>query len=282
MESVSIQRRLARVPGVGPAIVHSYRAAIAAKYLVGSFSDSSRRAVTWLVSSREYTNYTYPITSLSRSYMAAAVAVATGKSVSEVLIAFDEAESDQMLLEHIASAIAKSPDRVMTDRNVHFGRRLAWYAVVRLIKPNIVVETGVDKGLGSCLLAAALRRNHEGGSPGTYYGTDINPAAGYLLSGIYADYGKVLLGDSIATLQEFDMPIDVFINDSDHSSEYEAAEYRTVERKISPSAIVIGDNCERTDALLQFAQRTGRRFLFAREESERHIHPGTGVGIAFN
>jgi predicted O-methyltransferase YrrM len=281
MESASVQRRLARVPGIGPAIVHSYRGAIAAKYLASSFTYSFHRAVTWLVTSREYTNYTYPITSLSRTYMAAAVAVATGKSVSDVLATFDEAESDPMLLEHIAAAIVASPDRVSTDRRVHFGRRLAWYAVVRLTKPKIVVETGVDKGLGSCLLAAALKRNHEDGSPGQYYGTDINPAAGYLLSGIYASFGKILLGDSIATLRALDISIDVFINDSDHSSEYEAAEYRVIEQKVPASAIVIGDNCERTDELLQFAQRTGRRFLFAREESERHIHPGTGVGIAF-
>lgn len=52
---------------------------------------------------------------------------------------------------------------------------------MRATKPAVVVETGVDKGLGSCLLSAALTRNSEDEHPGYFYGTDINPKVGYLL-----------------------------------------------------------------------------------------------------
>ena len=39
-----------------------------------------------------------------------------------------------------------------------YGRRLGWYALVRALKPRTVVETGADKGLGSCVLAALRLR----------------------------------------------------------------------------------------------------------------------------
>ena len=53
-----------------------------------------------------------------------------------------------------------------------------------------------------------------------YIGTDINPNAGYLFDEIYSENGKILYGDSIESLK-LNAEIDLFINDSDHSAEYE-------------------------------------------------------------
>ena len=57
------------------------------------------------------------------------------------------------------------------------------------MKPKVVVETGVDHGIGSCILCAALLRNTKEGEGGRYYGTEIRTEAGRLLSGIYAEIG---------------------------------------------------------------------------------------------
>ena len=93
------------------------------------------------------------------------------------------------------------------------------------------METGVDKGLGSCVLSAALLRNHAEGHPGRYLGTDINPQAGWLFQGPYRKAGQILYGDSIESLQCLEGPIDLFINDSDHSAEYEEREYACITSK---------------------------------------------------
>jgi predicted O-methyltransferase YrrM len=45
------------------------------------------------------------------------------------------------------------------DVVVEFGRRLGWYILVRSQKPRIIVETGVDHGVGSLVLTSALLRN---------------------------------------------------------------------------------------------------------------------------
>ena len=169
----------------------------------------------------------------------------------------------------------------MADRDIQYGRRLGWYAIIRAVKPRVVVETGVDKGLGACVLAAALLRNAQEGQQGYYYGTDINPAAGYLLGGPYARAGRILYGDSIESLERLEETIDVFINDSDHSAAYEAAEYRTVQPKLSKTALLIGDNAHTTDKLLEFALETGRTFLFFKEQPAGHWYPGAGIGVAF-
>jgi hypothetical protein len=44
-------------------------------------------------------------------------------------------------------------------------------------------------------------------------------------------------------------PIHLFINDSDHSEDYEAREYVAVADKLSPGAIVLGDNSHVSAAL---------------------------------
>ena len=64
-----------------------------------------------------------------------------------------------------------------------FGRRLGWYAIARATKPKVIVETGVERGHGSVLLCSAILHNAIEGFPGRYFGTDIDPSAGWLLTG---------------------------------------------------------------------------------------------------
>ena len=77
------------------------------------------------------------------------------------------------------------------------------------------------------------------------------------------------------------MKIDLFINDSDHSAEYEAIEYQTVAPRLEKGVVLLGDNAHATDALHRFAVSTGRRFQFFKEEPARHWYPGAGIGFAF-
>ncbi len=238
------------------------------------------KIIRWWWRSRETTNYTYDLTPLSRRYLVHFLADATGADRATVAAYIAELEEDEALRQHIRDSISASTEGFKADREVRYGKRLGWYALARILKPTVVVETGVDKGLGSVVLAAALLRNAAEGKPGYYFGTDINPRAGYLLSGKYATIGQILYGDSIESLCAFDRPIDLFINDSDHSATYEAREYETIANKLSPQAVILGDNCELTDALCTFAEATGRRFIFWREEPSDHWFPGGGIGLA--
>lgn len=260
-----------------PGVRFAKRAAIGAGYVVKPVG----RLLTWLFTSREVSNFTYDLDPLNCRYLACFASAVTHVPPSEINGYLEELSGDAALRAHIRDGVATGPAPWVGDRDVRFGRRAGWYAVVRAVKPRLVVETGVDKGLGACVLTAALSRNAQAGFPGRYVGTDIEPAAGYLLTGHYASFGEIRFGDSVESLRRMDGPIDVFINDSDHSAEYEAREYATIADKVTDDAILLGDNCHVTGALLDFAERTGRSFLFFQERPLNHWYPGGGIGGAF-
>ncbi len=268
---------IARMPILGRVLLTLFRAKVAA----GSFRKPLAGLCKWLFTSRETTNFTYDLEENNKRYLASLIADIVSIKFSVAMTYIEEIEGDEALQRHIADATMKSDLSFMADPKVRFGRRVGWYAFVRALKPTVVVETGIDKGLGACVLTAALKRNKEEGCEGRYYGTDINPKAGYLLSGDYADFGSILYGDSIESLEKLEAPIDLFVNDSDHSAEYEAAEYQTIENKLSRNAIVLGDNSHCTDKLLEFSLKTKRHFVFFQEVPRDHWFPGCGMGISF-
>ncbi|MDD4220864.1 MAG: class I SAM-dependent methyltransferase, partial [Candidatus ainarchaeum sp.] len=188
---------------------------------------------------------------------------------------------DEDLKKHIYLETKRSGQKFKSNTKVYFGRRIGWYAIVRAIKPKIIVETGVDKGLGSCILTSALMKNKSEGYPGYYYGTDINPKAGFLLTKKYSKYGELLFGDSIESLKKLNKKIDLFINDSDHSAEYEYNEYLVIKSKLSKKGIILGDNCEATDKLIKFSLENKRCFLYFQENPNNFFKNGAGIGFSY-
>lgn len=231
----------------------------------------------WLFTSREDTNLTYPVTDLSLRNLSHMIALVTGASPEQVRSYFDELRADEELARHVIDGTRNGPYRAVSDARADYGRRMGWYALARIIKPRVVVETGVDKGLGSVVLAAALLRNGSG----RLYCTELHREQGKLLSGKYAEAGEILYGDSIETLERFPHRIDLFVNDSDHSADYEYREYRTIADKLSDRAIIVADNAHHTDCAQRFSEETGRRFIFWREQPEGHWYRGAGIGLSY-
>lgn len=235
----------------------------------------------WGFRSRESNNFTYELAEENLLYLAHTIAVVLGKRPEEIEGYIHELNGDTDLKNHIMQVTSSSPLKKYADREVYFAKRLGWYAFARALKPRLIVETGVDKGLGSVVLCSALLRNLDEGFQGRYIGTDINPKAGYLLNGKYATVGKIMYGDSIESLKQIDEPIDLFINDSDHSEEYEFREYETIRRNISGTTVILGDNAHVTDKLALFSRQERRKFLFFKEIPKDHWYPGSGIGISF-
>jgi predicted O-methyltransferase YrrM len=278
-----LKMAIARMPIAGDFLLgiwvfFAYRARPALSYARRTFSN----LFTWMLKSRETTNFTYDLEDRNKRYLASLIADVTNQPFEVIESYIREVETDSALHKHIRDSTVKSDQALIADKDVRYGRRVGWYALVRSLKPRVVVETGVDKGLGACLLTAALRKNATENHQGRYFGTDIDPAAGYLLSGEYANYGRILYGDSIESLRTLEGEIDLFINDSDHSSKYEADEYRTIAHKLSKDAIILGDNSHATDALLEFSLETNRHFVFFQEKPKDHWYPGAGIGISFS
>jgi hypothetical protein len=242
------------------------------------YREKLNRIAVWAPQHTENDNFYYALTPRNRRDLSALIAVVVGSKPGTIDGYLAELFQDQGLRSHITSIMKDDPE--LRDIQVEFGRREGWYAIVRALKPTLVVETGVHHGVGACVLTAALLANAAEGFSGRYLGTDINPDAGRLFVGRYAEQGRILYGDSIASLTAIDDPIDVFINDSDHSAEYEGREYDAIASKLAQVSVVLGDNSHVTQKLSDFAREHDRPFVFFKEEPDQHWYPGAGIGIS--
>ncbi|MEU4676170.1 class I SAM-dependent methyltransferase [Micromonospora sp. NPDC023737] len=277
MDATRLRRAIARTP-LAPVAAFPKRLARVARHDAKVLRTSAR----WLVTSREHHNYTYELTELSRHHLSWFVSVVCDRPVEQVRRHFAEIESDDVLRRHIEQATAGAARRGLADKHVRYARRIGWYAIVRATRPAHVVETGVDKGLGSCVLASALLLNADEGHPGRLTSLDINPEAGYLAcTDPWSQVVDLVIGDSIASITALDRPVDLFLHDSDHSRTHEKREFETVEGKLAPGAILLTDNVTTTNVLAEHAERTGRRFLAYRETPAEHWYPGDGIGVAW-
>jgi len=206
----------------------------------------------------------------------------TGAAVQEVESLFAELEEDAAFRSDLEGAVragdrrhefSKADSKQLSER---LGRRLGWYALVRILKPGLVVETGTDKGLGSVVLAQALMVNGEG----RLVTIDIEPASGMLLTSRYDEVVTRITGDSITSLGAL-TSVDLFIHDSDHSAEHEEAEFRCVAPALSPTAVLVSDNSHATDVLDQLSREWSRNFLFFKESPTGHWYSGAGIGISW-
>ncbi len=278
MASSALRRAISRSP-LAPLAAFPRRASRVLRHDAAVVAASAR----WLMTSREHHNYTYDLTALNRDHLAWFVAVVCDVPVPVVRDYIAEIAADDALREHIRSATRASARRGLADKQIRYARRIGWYAIVRARQPAHVVETGVDKGLGTIVLASAMLRNAEEGHPGRVTGVDINPEAGYLVrSGRWSTVVDLVYDDSITTLERLDRPVDIFLHDSDHSIEHERREFATVESRLAPGALLLTDNVTKTSVLSHYAEKTGRSFLAFTERPVRHWYPGDGIGAAWS
>jgi len=230
----------------------------------------------WLAQSKESTNYTYDITDRNREYLAWWVSGVSARPVAEVRGYFEEILGDRELAGHIRHYTATSSRSRLADLELRWHRHLGWYALVRALRPEHIVETGTDKGRGTLVLASAVRRN----GLGRVTTIDNNPASGYLIRPPYSEFVTRIIGDSVSAIAELDTSVDFFLHDSLHTREHEAREFEAVAPRLSKGAIVLSDNAHATDVLSRWAESRGWHFTFFQERPAHHWYPGAGIGLA--
>ncbi len=258
---------------ISPVLAAGSRVRDVARYDAAVIRESAR----WLWQSRETTNFTYNLTSLNMEYLNWWVSAVTGTEVSKVRCTVQELVQDTDLHGYVARTVQMSQRAYRSDSSARFGRRAAWYALVRLTQPDVVVETGTDQGLGSLALATALQRNGRG----RLVTIDSNPASGHLLRHFDGPVERII-GSSIDVIPELG-PADVglFIHDSLHSYAYEQMEFQLITPLLTSTAIVLSDNAHNSSALADWAEQTQRSFLYFQEQPAQHWYPGGGVGAAW-
>jgi hypothetical protein len=230
--------------------------------------------------SREQSNYTYDLTPRNEKYLARLLAVVLKRDVSEMEGYLFELLQNFELRDFLSETIRASRYRYSTDETPRYGRRMGWYAVIRAVKPGVVVETGIHNGLGSAVCCEALKRNGEEGFPGKYIGVDIAPGSGWMIGDRYSGVADLRFRDAAEEFRRMTEQVDVYINDADHREEFELQEYNVAASRLSSNALILGDNAHASNALADFSDAKGRRFVFFREEPVGHWYGGAGIGIS--
>jgi Methyltransferase domain len=160
---------------------------------------------------------------------------------------FKELEEDRTFVDRLSSHYQS----VRPDSPIAFniGRFKVWYAIVRLCKPRVVLETGVHDGLSSTLILRALSRNGQG----SLISIDLpaidlpfaNVEPGWLVPDELKSRWHLHLCDSrdlLPILARKYAPIDVFIHDSDHRADFQRFEYQTVMPFLSTTGLLLTDD----------------------------------------
>jgi len=266
-----LRRRIATSP-----VARGAALPLRAGYVVRYDARLVGRSLGWLIRGRETHNLSYDLDDLNRDQLCWFVAAITGAEIGQVRAWTQELDKDEDLRGEMTRRLASNPFHRIGPAEPHWARRYGWYALIRAIEPEHVVETGTHLGLGSCVIAAALLRNGHG----RLTTIDVDADAGYLIAEPWASVIDRRIGSSVDELTGL-RDIGMFIHDSLHTYEYESAELTAVQPNLRPGAIVMSDNAHDSAALSDWAERTGHRYLFFRENPRDHWWPGDGIGVAW-
>jgi len=150
------------------------------------------------------------------------------------------------------------------------------YALVRISKPEIVVETGVGAGVSSTIILRAMELN----GVGRLYSIDAglrcfdgiilppNKPIGFIIPQNLKGRWKLIVGyskDVLEPLLKELNQIDLFFHDSEHSYENMMYEYETAWKYLKKGGYLVSDNIEWNNAFGEFIKAKsgkviGKRF----------------------
>lgn len=138
------------------------------------------------------------------------------------------------------------------------------YLICKLLRPEIVVETGVANGFSSTLILKALMENQKGKLYSIDFpnqpGHEINNKIGWLIPDDLRSRWGLIIGDSkqeLPALIEKLGRIDVFFHDSDHSYEHILFELNTAWDAIAEGGVALADDVHMNRAYNDFCLGKG-------------------------
>ena len=271
-----LQRLRWRIDALGFPRLRWWTKALTLRSYGVSFRESPGPALRYALFDPELANFTYELG--NQEELAAFVADAFDTTPAQVECFFRETADDPELNEMLQERLRHRRDRKRTPL---FGRRLGWYAIARVVKPSVIVETGIHDGLGSVLLLRALDRNAEAGTPGRLISIDINPQSGWLVADRLRANWQPVFGSTFDVLEDAvrGLEVGMIVHDSQHTYECELFEFSTAVANAAPTLALVSDNAHATSSLRDVCDDLGIAYRFFREQPTGHFYPGAGIGL---
>lgn len=232
----------------------------------------------WAFASRERVNFTYDTTRESQLLLCATIAEIATCDMRSVVAHLDQILSDPELIAHVEADNRASRHRV--DPGFRPGRRIAFYLLVRTLKPRFVVEAGVDRGLGAILISRALALNAAAGHVGDYLGIEFDTNKPIPLYDNFAGrIGRIERGDSVAIVDGIDRQIDLFIHDTTTHEVHVTAQLAALKPKLSPHGVIASSWTTRP--VIDFAMCNDFGLLTHQEQTVGHWFSGDRVAMLY-
>lgn len=142
------------------------------------------------------------------------------------------------------------------------------YIITRIMKPNVVVETGVASGASSTYILQALEDNKKG----KLYSIDIDAyisggikRTGWIVPSQLRHRWHLIIGSSshkLLPLLENLQEIDVFLHDSLHTYRNMLWEYQTAWPFIRKGGILLSDDIQENNAFSEFCEHANRKGIY--------------------
>jgi predicted O-methyltransferase YrrM len=204
------------------------------------------------------------------------LAIVTGSSAWRIRKFLDEPVHSRQFTQHLSGSEGKLHTAPFQSADLYAKKVLIQYAIIRAMRPDVVVETGIANGVSSAYVLLALKKNGNGVLHSIEIGdTSYLPAncePGWIVPSWLRAPWKVHVGDSTKLLPELLRtlpPIDVFIHDSLHTAEQMTVEFETAYPFLRPDGCLIADDALWNEAFRQFAD--------ARRLRDAQIIRGIGV-----
>ncbi len=188
-----------------------------------------------------------------------------------------EVQGKRALYDRIAQLSAKPQDFLYKSVfGIGTARGELLYAMTRLLKPEIILETGVANGYSSAFFLQALADNGRGHLHSVEYppmGHWKDPRIGILVPPELRNRWTIHLGNSKRILPKLVRQlgkVDLFLHDSDHCFDSLLFELRTTWPAIPPSGVLLSDDITMNNAFVTFCDGVGRQPINLREPGETH------------
>lgn len=233
----------------------------------------------WLFGDREVGNYSYRLTDRSKSELCALIDAVTEQPAGmawQHLQEFEQGGLATKLGRSIDEATAQSPYRWSQNPHTVFDQRIIYYLTARALRPKFVFQSGTSRGVGACLLAAALIENEKQGYPGRVVSTDIDPEQGYGIQPPWSRVVSFVPRDSVAVLEGFEEKVELYVHDT-APGQLARRELAALEGRLASGGILLSTWA--TDITRAFADRCGGRYWEWQDEPSGHWCKGARMAI---
>jgi hypothetical protein len=235
------------------------------------------RALAYVAWDPEVDTFTYDLANVAD--LERALARMLDRAAADVRRAMRELDAEPELNQRLAADVRWRP---------WFKRRLALpahhrsaWVIVRLLRPECVVETGILDGLGSRVILAALQRNASEGDEGELISFDTMPGVGALVPDRLRARWRPVYEPTETALRAClrGRRVGLLTHDSDPGAQHQRMEFDAA-RDHAADELVLMTVWDAAGALEPFAAEHDLRYEQFQEQPLRHFYGGRLIGYA--